>query len=171
MPGARAAQLAGPLEHVRILREGRHGAPDEERRLRFKEVAVLLAGLAPGCPGHAKALQHGFRAEDPRRNRNGRDAVRPQLGGHLERESLECQLHGLTERIAAGHQGIVLGHLDDEAAARADHAGRGMPRGDYVRMERLPEDRLRVRQLRGPERSPLAHHRRRGLVKSITPSG
>jgi hypothetical protein len=57
------------------------------------------------------------------------------------------------------HEDVVLGHLDDQATATADHEGRGMLGRDDVGEEGLPQDGLTVFQVRLPERVPLSHHR------------
>jgi len=45
--------------------------------------------------------------------------MRLELGRHVQRESFERELHDLRHRIAARRQNVVLGHLDDQTAARA----------------------------------------------------
>jgi len=73
-------------------------------------------------------LEHRFRAEKTGRDRHSGHTMRVQLGRHVQREAFDRELHCLRQRIAAGKQRVAFGHLDDEAAASADHQRRGMLR-------------------------------------------
>src|SRR5205807_1916266 len=108
------------------------GASDEEGRLGFEEVRVLFADVAPVRFGDAKVLQHAFRAEEARSDGDGGDTMLAELGGPDGGKSFVRELRNLTEDVAAGEEQIVLSHLDDEAAAFANHQGRGVFGGDDV---------------------------------------
>src|SRR5262245_48601694 len=85
-PGA--DQLARSRESVGIAGQGRDGAPDEQRRLRLEEIAVLLAGVAPIRLCHSESLQHRLRAKESWRDGNCCDSIRLQFARHIEREAL-----------------------------------------------------------------------------------
>jgi len=57
----------------------------QKRRFRFKEIGVLFAGITPVLFCDALTLQHRFGPQETRRDRHGGNAVRPQLGRHVER--------------------------------------------------------------------------------------
>jgi len=82
-----------------------------------------------------------------------------QFGRHFERQAFERQLDRLGQRVAAGRQRVSFGHLHNQAAARADHDRRDVLRGDDVRHDGLSKERVGIREIGLPERSPLVHHR------------
>jgi hypothetical protein len=82
-----------------------------------------------------------------------------ELGGPEERKHLLRHLDGLRHRISAATDHVVFRHFHDEPASGGHHRQRGMLRRDDAGGEPLPEDRVRVLDIRLPEEAVGTHQR------------
>ena len=85
----------------------------------FVVTEVDVTGAIRASSSSPSPSRRAFVRGSPDRRRPGADVhdpdtVRFQLGGHVERETLQRQLDALRHRVAAGGEHVVLGHLDDQ---------------------------------------------------------
>ena len=125
--------------------QGRDRTADEARRLGDRdEVRAADRRLAPVVLGDAVDLEHHLRAHPPRRQRDGRAAVRRELMRLREREPQ----HGGLGQVVEGRQPVgarvvlerAVGHLDDQAAGPADQQRQREVARDEVRVDRQAQE-------------------------------
>ncbi len=116
------------------------------------EVRVLGGAVTPVGLGDAEVLQQRLRAQEPRRQGDGRDAVRPQLGRLRDGQPDHRRLRHVVEEGAAVAGGVAVGDLHDQAALAGDHEGQRVPAGDHVGLHRPAHEEQALVQVLLPHR-------------------